>query len=524
MRKMRKLLCVLLTAMMMLSLVACGNSSSGTSGNDNGVATESDLLKVAMAVNPPTLDPWLSTAAAVRDTNRGIYEGLFELDDKYEPQPQLCESYTVDATYQEWVFKLRQGVKFHNGKEMKAEDVVASLNCWLENNISVPSVVTAGEKFEKVDDYTVKITLTKPALTFLNVLTSPCQFAAIMPAESVASRTSTGVTEYIGTGPMKFEEWKQDSYVRFTKFADYSAPSTTLSGEAGDKTIYYKEIYYYIVTDSSIRTAGIQSGEYDIAQTISYDDLDQLKANSDIKLTKNDVGNYAVALAKTEGPFSNEKVRQAAAYAVDVDEIMAAVVPNGDYVQKYSSYMSKNGSWGTDSGAQYWNQKDTTKAKQLLQESGYDGTPIVMLSTTAYPTWVDGSLILKKELEEVGFTVDLQIYDWATMLQMKKDPSKFDCALLWWPMATVPTALKINQTGQDGWITFSEVTDAFTQMNAASSMDDAKKIWADTNEFLLKTASSLSLSYFSEPYAMSSSVYNFNPFIGMKIYGTYTNK
>lgn len=523
MKIMKRFMCMLLTCIMGLSLMACGNETTSSNGDGGGIATESDLLKVAMAVNPPTLDPWLSTAAAVRDANRGIYEGLFELDENYEPQPQLCESYTVDSTYQEWVFKLRQGVKFHNGKEMKAEDVVASLNCWLVNNIAVPSVVTAGEQFEKVDDYTVKISLTKPALTFLNVLTSPCQFAAIMPSELVDSRTSTGVTEYIGTGPMKFEEWKQDSFIRFTKYADYSAKNTTLSGEAGDKTIYYKEVYYYIVTDSSIRTAGIQSGEYDIAQTISYDDLDQLKANSDIKLTKNDVGNYAVALAKTDGPFSNEKVRQAAAYALDVDEIMAAVVPNADYVQKYSSYMSKDGSWGTDSGSQYWNQKDTEKAKQLLAESGYDGTPIVMLSTTAYPTWVDGSLILKEELEAVGFKVDLQIYDWATMLQQKKDPASFDCALLWWPMATVPTALKINQIGQDGWITFPEVSEAFTKMNAASSMDEAKKIWSETNEFLLETASSLSLSYFSEPYATSSSVYNFNPFIGMKIYGTYSN-
>ena len=159
-----------------------------------------------------------------------------------------------------------------------------------------------------------------------------------------------------------------------------------------------------------------------------------------------------------------------------------------------------------------------------MQESGYDGTPIVMLSTTAYPTWVDGSLILKQQLEAVGFNVDLQIYDWATMLDMKKDPSKFDCALLWWPMATVPTALKLNQTTQDGWISFPEVSEGFEKMNSASSTEDAKQAWSDLNEFLLKTASSLSLAYFSEPYATASSVANYKPFIGMAIYGCYSNK
>ena len=228
MKKFKRVVSLLLACVMIFSMTACGGGSSSTESSGSGTASVSDLLKVALAVNPPTLDPWLSTAAAVRDANRGIYEGLFELDENLEPKEQLCESYTVDSEHKEWTFKLRQGVKFHNGDEMKAEDVVASLNCWIKNNVAAPSVITAGETFEKVDDYTVKISLEKP--------------------------------EYIGTGPMKFEEWKQDSYIRFTKNEEYTSPGYALTGEAGDKTVYYKEIYYYIVTDSSIRTAGIQSG------------------------------------------------------------------------------------------------------------------------------------------------------------------------------------------------------------------------------------------------------------------------
>lgn len=511
MKKIKRFIAASLAGVMSVSLMACG-------GSDSNKGADSKTLKVAMAVNPPTLDPWLSTAAAVRDTNRGIYEGLFELDENYEPKEQLCESYEVNDDYTVWTFKLRQGVKFHNGKEMKAEDVVASLNCWAENNVAAPSVITAGEKFEQVDDYTVKIELTKPAFTLLNVLTSPCQFAAIMPKEVVDARTDTGVSEYIGTGPMKFEEWKQDSYVRFSKYTDYKGPGYALTGDAGDKVINFDEIYYYIVTDSSIRTAGIQSGEYDIAQTISYDDLDQLKGNSDISLVNNLVGNYAIALDKVDGPFANELVRQAAQYAINVDEIMAAAVPNGDYVEKYSSYMYKGGLWGTDSGSEYWNKQDTEKAKELLKESGYDGTPIILLSTTAYPRWIDASLIVEKELEAVGFNVEVETYDWATMLDMKKDPTKFDACLLWWPLATVPTALKLNQTNADGWCRFTEVTEGFEKLNAATSVEEAKAVWSDINEFLLKTASSLSLGYFSEPYAVNG-VKDFKTFIGMTVYG-----
>lgn len=537
----KRMVAMMLVLMMLLSTVACSSSeakngnqeatensstadstsSEPTSEASSGEITIADELKVAMAVNPPTLDPWLSTAAAVRDTNRGIYEGLFELDENFDPKEQLCESYTVDETYQNWVFTLRKGVKFHNGKEMTADDVVASLNCWLENNIAVPSVVTAGEQFEKVDDYTVKLSLTKPALTLLNVMTSPCQFAAIMPKECVDARTETGVVEYIGTGPMKFVEWKQDSYISFERYEDYQSPGYELTGEAGDKTIYYNKVYFYLVTDSSIRTAGIQSGEYDIAQSISYDDVEMLKANSDINLVTNIVGNYAITLNKRIGAFTDEKVRQAAAYAINVDEIMAAMIPDENYVDKYASFMYKDGLWGTDSGSEYWNQQEVEKAKQLLSESSYDGTPIVMLSTTAYPRWIDASLIIKEQLEAVGFTVDFQTYDWATMLQIKKDPELFDCFVCWWPLATVPTALKIIQKDADGWLDFPEVTEAFEKMNSASSLEEAKSIWEETNEFLLQTASALTLGYGKEPYATTSEIKNYHPFIGMAIYGCY---
>ena len=146
MKKIKRFIAAALAGVMSVSLMACG-------GSDSNKGTDSKTLKVAMAVNPPTLDPWLSTAAAVRDTNRGIYEGLFELDENYEPKEQLCESYEVNEDYTVWTFKLRTGVKFHNGKEMKAEDVVASLNCWAENNVAAPSVITAGEKFEQVDEF-----------------------------------------------------------------------------------------------------------------------------------------------------------------------------------------------------------------------------------------------------------------------------------------------------------------------------------------------------------------------------------
>lgn len=121
----------------------------------------------------------------------------------------LAESYEVSDDGMVYTFKLRQGVKFHNGEEMKADDVVASMNRWLELSAKANTLI-GGSVFEEVDDYTVKMTANQASSDIIMILASPIQFAAIYPKEVVESASEEGITEYIGTGPYKLAEWKQD--------------------------------------------------------------------------------------------------------------------------------------------------------------------------------------------------------------------------------------------------------------------------------------------------------------------------
>lgn len=527
----KRLLALAATFAITLTSVACGGgngnssdtSSQGTSDAAAGEPTISDTLKVALNADPPTLDPLMSTGAIVRDCNKYIFEGLFEMDENYEPREQLCESYDHNDDYTEFTFNLRQGVLFHNGDEMKADDVVASLNRWLSLNSAVQSLITNGEQFEKVDDYTVKISLSKPCYTFTAAMCAPAQFAAIMPKSVVDAATPDGgIQDYIGTGPMKFVEWKQNQYLLLERNDDYVGPGYELTGEAGDKPIYFNEVYFYFVTDSTIRTAGIQTGEYDIVSNLNYDDVDMLSSDPNVKLDKSLMGYSGIIMNKAEGTLgTNETLRGAITYALDCDEIMEAAIPAPDYVEVYASMMPEGSKWYTEEGTEAINSKDMDKAKELLAESGYDGTPIKVITNQVYPQHYNATLVLVQQLEDLGLTVDLQVVDWTTMLEYKKTPGTYDIYYMDYPAVTSPTSLRTISQTDEGWTTWPEFLDLLDKVTAAKSDDEAVAAWADCQSYLLSRYSYVPLGYSYYCNATGPDIEGYHSISCQCIYGAY---
>src|SRR5699024_4266696 len=194
-----------------LLLVAC-------SDND---AEESNELKVAYDTIPPSLDPHISTAFATMDIAAPVYEALVTMDENYEPQLMLAESYDVNDEGDVYTFHLREGVKFHNGDELKAEDVVASMDRWKEQSILAQANLS-GANFQETDDYTVELELEEPQSLILSVLGNPMQFAGIMPKEVIEDASAEGVNEYVGTGPFEVVDWDPQHSLKLKKHEDYS--------------------------------------------------------------------------------------------------------------------------------------------------------------------------------------------------------------------------------------------------------------------------------------------------------------
>ena len=271
-------------------LVGCSSEASSDGSKTDKSSTKGGELRVALVTQPPTLDQPATTATVSRDTARLMFETLLTTDSNYQAVPMLAESVETSDDGKTYTFHLRKGVKFHNGKEMTSEDVVASMYRWMEKSSIIGPV--EGATFEAKDEYTVVLQLTQPSPLTLDTLASAKMAAAIMPKEVVEAATpEDGVAEYIGTGPFKFVEWKQDQLIHFTKFDDYQPVDAKADGLAGRKEALVDDIYFHIVSDASTRLAGLRSGEYDFAYTIPFDNYEQL-------MTEKNCIRYSIRMGK----------------------------------------------------------------------------------------------------------------------------------------------------------------------------------------------------------------------------------
>lgn len=475
----------ILLMLLSLIIVACSSKESDDSATDqNEDKTEQTdeqqasggELNIAINAAPPTLDQPTSTATAARDTSRLIFESLFATDSDFNPVPVLAESIESDDN-QTYTIKIREGVKFHNGKEMTSEDVVASMERWVEVS-SVTGNVFEGATWTAEDDYTVVLELANPSSLTLDTMASAKQAAGIMPKEIVESAPAEGVEEYIGTGPYKFVEWKHDQYIHFTKFEDYESPEGESDGLVGKKEALVDDIYFHIVPDTSTRIAGLQTGEYDFAYGIPYDNYDMFEEDPNFETILTPAANALLGFNNVEGISTNFKMRQAINAALDMEEVMMAAFPNEAFFWLDSGYMDVNiKTWLTDAGSEYYNQADPEKAKQYLDEMGYDGEVFRIMATRDYDHHYNMALVIHDQLLNAGINAELEIYDWPTVLDIQNNEfDQWDSYITTASTVSTPSQLIALSPKWAGG-TYDEVSEMVTAMETAPTIEEATEIW-----------------------------------------------
>ena len=273
----KKILSLLLATALVMGLAAgCGNSKSENAAS-SGEEKAASSITVAYENVPESLDSDVTTIWQVSATMNHVYEGLFEFNAENEAVPQIAESYTVSDDGLVYDFVIRQGVKFHDGKEMTAEDVVASFNRWLNTNPAGDSVIDIITSVEQVGDYEMKITFSSPYSAFLNLLASPvsCQKFVVREKEIVEKFGSDTITEHIGTGPYKLAEYVEGKSVKLVKFDDYAMNEAEASGFAGKREALIDEINVEFIEDPSVRIAGLESGQYQFIEDVSSDRFEE---------------------------------------------------------------------------------------------------------------------------------------------------------------------------------------------------------------------------------------------------------
>lgn len=494
----------MLAAAMAISLAACGGGGQQTSGTtpksvenvteENNVADikEDEEKKVksemhiAYDTQPPTLDQHTTSTSAARTIGRGgIFEMLVTSSDTYGIIYELAESVDINDDYTEFIFNLRHGVKFHNGKEMTADDVVASMNRW-KGYYGSAKVACGDSEFVKVDDYTVSITLAQSCMGFLDMIAGSKQPAAIMPAEVIEAAGDGTVTEFIGTGPYMVDSWVQDQYIKLVRFDDYQPYGTKgdASGWGGYKEALVDTVYFDFVSDSSTRVTGIQTGEYDLATTLPSDNYDMLKANEDLAIISAFSGGLNLIFDKSDGWTSDTLFRKAVNAALNKEEVAMAAYGIPDFFRFDAGYMFKEQEkWYTDAGSDNYLVNDAELAKQYLEECGYDGSEVILICSSAYVDFNNAGIAIEQELENVGINVDLQVVDWATQQAYIQDPEKFDMFITSFTPCASPTDTLYLQSTWEGWSDDAALQDYLTQIRTSTDETEAYGIWEKCQEY-----------------------------------------
>jgi peptide/nickel transport system substrate-binding protein len=377
------------------------------------------------------LDPIWTTAYITRNHGYMIYDVLFARDANGEIKPQMAEKAENSPDKLTWTITLRDGLEWHDGAPVTAEDCVASIKRWAVRDSLGQQMMTFVSEIKPVDAKTFTIVLKEPFGLVLQALGKPSSNVPFMMPKRVAE-TDPGkqIADYTGSGPFIFkkDEWKPGEKVVYVKNPKYKPRAEPPSMLAGGKVVKVDRVEWLAISDPSTAVNALLSGEIDLIEAPPPDLHPVLKGDKNVALfSYNKHGSQMIMrLNHLHPPFNNLKARQAVQYAIAQEDFLRAQVGNPDI------YAVCNAPLGCDSRFEktYGTllvKPDLEKAKALLKESGYDGTPIVMMHQTDLQSSNQLPPVGKQALERAGFKVDLQAMDWQSVVarrSRKEAPDK----------------------------------------------------------------------------------------------------
>ena len=408
-------------------------------------------LRVGTIGEPATLDEHTTTTFTA-ELMYPVYETLFTYDAEYNAVPELVDTHTISEDGLTHTMTLRQGVTFHNGDPMTAADVHASVTRWASISGVGKNLFEAVDEFVEVDDHTVEFRLNKPYGTILIALAHNTQACTIHPKsimEAAGETPFTDDTMVIGTGPYRFVERRADAYIRLERFEDYVSRDEPINGYAGAKGAWVDKIEYIPVPDVAARVSGLQAGDYHYAMQIPNDQFEVLSGTPGIVAEIKDFTIFECFFLNWRSPLMGDlAIREAFRSALDHEPILVAAHGTGDFTRLDPGWMMQQTSFYTTSGEEFYNVNDPELAKQKLEEAGYDGTPLRFMTTQEYPAFYAASVIAQQQLEAVGFVIDLQVIDWATLLERRGQEGEWDVFCT--SHGFVPDPSQITLVGQMG--------------------------------------------------------------------------
>jgi peptide/nickel transport system substrate-binding protein len=386
-------------------------------------------LKVVMHSDVKALDPIWSGAYITRNHGYMIYDTLFAIDDKLQVKPQMVDSWTTSPDGLTWTFKLRDGLEWHDGAPVTAEDCVASIKRWSARDAMGQKLAQSLQDYKIVDPKTFQIVLKEKFGPLIESLGKPSVVVPFMMPKRVADLDPMKQLEdTTGSGPFIFkrDEWKPGEKLVYVKNPKYKPRAEPASGLAGGKVVRLDRVEWVWIPDAETQLNALMTGEIDMIESVAYDHLPILEKNKDIRLISGKTSNQYVFRANwLQPPFNNVKVRQAAAYALNQEEFLQANIGDKRYYRVCKAMFTCDSPLASTAGTEGLMEGNVAKARELLKEAGYDGTVVVMPQPTDLGVIKQLAPVAKSQLEKAGFKVEVQPMDWQSMvtrLTTKKGP------------------------------------------------------------------------------------------------------
>jgi peptide/nickel transport system substrate-binding protein len=456
-------------------------------------ASPAKTILAVMHSDLRVIDPEFTTAYITRDHGYMVYDTLLATDANFKVQPQMAD-WKVSDDKLTYTFTLRDGLKWHDGAPVTAEDCVASLKRWAKNDSMGQKLFEFTASLEATDAKTITLRLKEPYSLVLESLAKPSSYVPfMMPKRLADTPANQQIKEQIGSGPFKFvaAEFQPGVKAVYEKNRDYVPRKEPPSWFAGGKVVKVDRVEWITMPDAQTAVNAVVSGDIDFMEIPPFDLVPTLAANSDLKVdVLNKLGFQTLGRMNfLYPPFDNVKVRRAALLALNQKDVLDAMIGDELYFRLCGAVFVCDSPLATDVGSESLMKGDgMAQAQKLLAESGYDDTPVVILAPTDVVTLKAQPIVAAQLLRKAGFKVDVLPADWQTVVTRRasqKPPQEGGwnmfftnvvAADLMSPVANLQSSGRGKNGGWFGWSEdpkMESLRDAFVR---ATSADEQKRI------------------------------------------------
>jgi peptide/nickel transport system substrate-binding protein len=452
-----------------------------------------DTITAVMHSDLRIIDPIFTTAYITRDHGYMVYDTLVATDSNFKVQPQMA-GWKISEDKLTYTFALRDDLKWHDGTLVTAEDCVASIQRWGKRDGMGQKLMDFTASIEATDPKTITLKLREPYGLVLESLGKPSSNVPfMMPKRLAETPADKQIPEQIGSGPFKFvqSEFQPGVKAVYEKNKDYVPRKEPPSWTSGGKVVKVDRVEWITMPDAQTAVNALQLGNIDFLENPPFDLLPAVQANEKIKVeTLNKLGFQTLGRMNfLYPPFDNVKIRRAAFLAMNQKDVLDALVGNPEYYKICGAIFVCGTPLETEVGAEtLLRGNGMAEAKKLLVESGYDGTPVVIMAPGDVVTLKAQPIVAAQLLRAAGFKVDVQATDWQTVVSRRasqKPPKQggwnmfFTFAVgadLMNPIANVLVGGRGKNGGWFGWAENAKIEQLRDAYARSSSPVEQKKI------------------------------------------------